>query len=548
MYIEVGQPASQERSLADIWSALGGELKPSLDVVVTAPIVVYTRRRIGPPVLAGPTIGLSRLGGAGETAAGRRRAGPAAARAAARGDRAARRGRTGRRHQAPGARPPPVSAGDGAALRAPAATPRRRDPTPRRRGAGRGPATRPRRPAPADPSLAYLFARLGLLEARVRAAVDRRRARRRRPRGPVPRPVHLRGAGRRAARRAGGPARAAAAEVAAAAPWPSSRRGPPTPRRPARGSGYASSPARSTSSPIDVELLLVALAPDLDPRFERLYGYLHDDVSRRRASVGLALELCAAAARPPDGAGRRERPGPLAPLVAGGLLLVEDADRPIADPLAPRARTGSPPTCSATTRRTRSSRPCSTDSVRVDLPRSTPSPAASPPGSRSCTCASAPGRPGARSAGRRSRRARPAGGRARPRPPGAADEPCAIAAAASREARLRGAGLVVGPVEPLVERGAGGGPRVRRAAGAGDPRRRPRAGTRPGRASRRWCSTRPSRRVDQRHELWAASLDGDAPEGFDPAVATIAFRLAPEQIDRAAAAARRGRDRRRRGR
>jgi Winged helix domain, variant len=42
---------------------------------------------------------------------------------------------------------------------------------------------------------------------------------------------------------------------------------------------------------LDVELLLVALAPDLDPRFERLYGYLHDDVSRRRASIGLALEL-----------------------------------------------------------------------------------------------------------------------------------------------------------------------------------------------------------------------------------------------------------------
>jgi len=45
--------------------------------------------------------------------------------------------------------------------------------------------------------------------------------------------------------------------------------------------------------------------------------------------------------------------------------------------------------------------------------------------------------------------------------------------------------------------------------------------------------------VEQRHELWARSLDGDAPEGFDPAVATIAFRLAPEQIDRAARAARR---------
>ena len=54
--------------------------------------------------------------------------------------------------------------------------------------------------------------------------------------------------------------------------------------------------------PLDVELLLVALAPDLDPRFERLYGYLHDDVSRRRASIGLALELVGAGGA--SGAGR----------------------------------------------------------------------------------------------------------------------------------------------------------------------------------------------------------------------------------------------------
>ena len=45
----------------------------------------------------------------------------------------------------------------------------------------------------------------------------------------------------------------------------------------------------------DVDLLLVGLAPDLDPSFEKLYGYLNDDVTRRRASVGLAIELCGAA-------------------------------------------------------------------------------------------------------------------------------------------------------------------------------------------------------------------------------------------------------------
>ncbi|HEY3611701.1 MAG TPA: ATP-binding protein, partial [Pseudonocardiaceae bacterium] len=43
---------------------------------------------------------------------------------------------------------------------------------------------------------------------------------------------------------------------------------------------------------LDVELLLIALAPEVDARFERLYGYLNDDVTRGRPTVGLALELC----------------------------------------------------------------------------------------------------------------------------------------------------------------------------------------------------------------------------------------------------------------
>jgi hypothetical protein len=70
VYIEVGQPESQERSLADIWTALGGELKPSLDVVVTAPVVVGQSAPYGPPVTAGPTIGLASTNGATEEANG----------------------------------------------------------------------------------------------------------------------------------------------------------------------------------------------------------------------------------------------------------------------------------------------------------------------------------------------------------------------------------------------------------------------------------------------------------------------------------------------
>ncbi len=65
VYIDVGQPPSQDRSLADVWSALGGELKPSLDVVITAPIMVNRNAPIGPLVLAGPSLGLT-AGGAEE--------------------------------------------------------------------------------------------------------------------------------------------------------------------------------------------------------------------------------------------------------------------------------------------------------------------------------------------------------------------------------------------------------------------------------------------------------------------------------------------------
>jgi hypothetical protein len=70
VYIEVGQPESQERSLADIWTALGGELKPSLDVVVIAPVVVGASAPYGPPVTTGPTIGMASTNGAAEQANG----------------------------------------------------------------------------------------------------------------------------------------------------------------------------------------------------------------------------------------------------------------------------------------------------------------------------------------------------------------------------------------------------------------------------------------------------------------------------------------------
>ncbi len=42
---------------------------------------------------------------------------------------------------------------------------------------------------------------------------------------------------------------------------------------------------------IELDVLLVAIGPDVDRRYERLYGYLQDDVSARRPTVDLALDL-----------------------------------------------------------------------------------------------------------------------------------------------------------------------------------------------------------------------------------------------------------------
>ncbi len=48
--VTVGLPPPEDRAFADVWSALGGELKPSLDVVVSAPVDTGQRYPVGPPV------------------------------------------------------------------------------------------------------------------------------------------------------------------------------------------------------------------------------------------------------------------------------------------------------------------------------------------------------------------------------------------------------------------------------------------------------------------------------------------------------------------
>lgn len=51
--VSVALPPPEDRSFADVWSALGGELKPSLDLVVTAPVDGGRPIDAGPPVREG---------------------------------------------------------------------------------------------------------------------------------------------------------------------------------------------------------------------------------------------------------------------------------------------------------------------------------------------------------------------------------------------------------------------------------------------------------------------------------------------------------------
>ncbi len=73
------------------------------------------------------------------------------------------------------------------------------------------------------------------------------------------------------------------------------------------------------------EALLVCLAPDLDLRYERLYAYLQDDVTRRRPNVDLVLRLLDAHGSP---VASRTALGPTGRLMRRGLLVpppTEDA-------------------------------------------------------------------------------------------------------------------------------------------------------------------------------------------------------------------------------
>jgi uncharacterized protein DUF4255 len=81
VYITIALPPPQDRSLSDVWSALGGELKPSLDLVVNAPVIVRAGEQAGPLVREEPKFTMVRLDGDAEAAGrGKPRRGTASAR------------------------------------------------------------------------------------------------------------------------------------------------------------------------------------------------------------------------------------------------------------------------------------------------------------------------------------------------------------------------------------------------------------------------------------------------------------------------------------
>ncbi|MBD2503796.1 AAA family ATPase [Anabaena azotica] len=73
-------------------------------------------------------------------------------------------------------------------------------------------------------------------------------------------------------------------------------------------------------SDFDIALILIVLAPDIDLRYERIYAYLQDDVTRKRPTVDLALNLLCNSAQ--EKLAKRIHFAADAPLIHQGLLHV----------------------------------------------------------------------------------------------------------------------------------------------------------------------------------------------------------------------------------
>jgi hypothetical protein len=293
--------------------------------------------------------------------------------------------------------------------------------------------------------------------------------------------------------------------------------------------------------PLDVELLLVALVCDLDARFEQLFGYLNDDVTRRRPATAVALELCGADLASAAARARLTH----GPLLRGGLLVVEDPDRPfpgralrVPDRVVEHLLGDDAPDVALA--------PVLTDAPDVRWGEAGPLARAL---ERGVTLTYL--REGSTGSGRvlAVQALREAGREAVVvdlHQLAAEPDALGLARSAAREARLRGCGLVAGPVEAVSGR-----PRVLAGLtcepaplllvgrGAWDPGWTPRPPL---------LLTVPASTTGERSVMWLRALgsaaDADerhaAAAGIDDATveaATLQFRLRPEQVARAAASA-----------
>ena len=271
----------------------GGELKPSIDVVVDAPVLTTrSARTVGPPVRGRPAPRPRRP-----------------------------RRRTRRRRRAPARRRRPRRAAAGTAAAREGRVPARRSTVPRR----------------VDPSTAHLLGRLAVVEERVRLLVARRRARRPAARRPVPRALPERRDGRPAARRAAAGARCRASSAARTADVRGGRRRRP---RPLGERLRLRELARDFAlEPLDVELLLVALA--LRGRLPVRAAVRLPQRRRHPAAAvgGGRARAVRRAARVGRTAGTASSTGRSSP---SGLLELEEPDRPLPGPPAagagPRGR------------------------------------------------------------------------------------------------------------------------------------------------------------------------------------------------------------------
>ncbi|MEO5678442.1 MAG: ATP-binding protein [Acidimicrobiales bacterium] len=306
----------------------------------------------------------------------------------------------------------------------------------------------------------------------------------------------------------------------------------PTRRQPALGGGdrMAELQVAFGLAPLECDLLLIAAAPELDERVELLNGYAHDDLTRRRASAGLAARLCGLGL---DDAELHGALGPDAPLVRGSLLVVDDPSGPLAsrplrcperiirwlvglvEPLPPLDRliVEPPPLAGEEAERIAAA-------VRAGI---TLHYLRSPPGTDPRGIAAAAGVVLDVST------MVVALDRARP------DAVEALVVIALREARLRRAILVAGPVERLLDGGAtletwtgSGWPTILHGARTWDPAWSVEAPL--------FTVAPPVRAADQL-ALWRGLLGDAAPPDDELGAVATSFRLTGEQVAVAAAAA-----------